>query len=396
MSQVVSEVMTPMAPTAATPTRGVVVNIVLPVYNEEASLETSVRRLHAYLTDEFPLTWQITVVDNASTDRTRAIASALSREFAEVTCLHLDRKGRGLALREAWSHSSSQVVAYMDIDLSTDLDALLPMVAPLASGHSEIAIGSRLAAGASVARGPKRELISRTYNLMLRAMFATQIRDMQCGFKAVRTDIALELLPAIQDNGWFFDTELLLLAERNGLRIHQVPVDWIDDPDSRVDIAKTAMDDARGALRLARTFVTGKGRVAFSSRRPALADDFGRRLVSFGLIGALSTMASLLLFFLVRGSIGAVAANALAITATFAMNTWLNARYTVRVGRPHWRRAVAIYLGALTLTSGALAVVQALHGGPTAEVVTVGLTWALSSVVRFVLLERTLTKRIPA
>lgn len=259
-----SEVMTPVARTAAAPSLGVVVNIVLPVYNEEADLETSVRRLHAYLTDEFPLTWQITVADNASTDRTRAIASALSRELPEVACLHLDRKGRGLALREAWSHSTSQVVAYMDIDLSTDLHALLPMIAPLASGHSEIAIGSRLAPGASVARGPKRELISRAYNLMLRAMFATQVRDMQCGFKAVRTDIAHELLPAIEDDGWFFDTELLLLAERNGLRIHQVPVDWIDDPDSRVNITKTALDDARGALRLARTFATGKGRVAFS------------------------------------------------------------------------------------------------------------------------------------
>jgi Glycosyltransferases, probably involved in cell wall biogenesis len=316
MSDVMSDVTTPMAPTAATPSLGVVVNIVLPVYNEETDLDTSVRRLHAYLTHEFPLTWQITVVDNASTDRTHAIASALSREFPEVSCLHLDRKGRGLALREAWSHSTSQVVAYMDIDLSTDLDALLPMIAPLASGHSEIAIGSRLAAGASVARGPKRELISRTYNLMLRAMFATQVRDMQCGFKAVRTDIARELLPAIEDNGWFFDTELLLLAERNGLRIHQVPVDWIDDPDSRVNITKTAMDDVRGALRLARTFATGQGRVAFSSPRPTLADDFGRRLVTFGVIGALSTMASLLLFLLLRESIGAVAANAVAITAT--------------------------------------------------------------------------------
>ena len=206
---------------------------------------------------------------------------------------HLDRKGRGHALREAWMASTAQVVAYMDIDLSTDLDALLPMVAPLASGHSEIAIGSRLAPGASVARGPKREFISRSYNLMVRAMFATQVRDMQCGFKAVRADVARELLPAVQDDEWFFDTELLLLAERNGLRIHEVPVDWVDDPGSTVDIAKTAAADALGALRLARTFAAGKGRVALSSARPTLDDDFGRKLVSFAVIGVISTIASL-------------------------------------------------------------------------------------------------------
>ena len=317
MSDVMSDVMTPgvaeltaVPRTVAVPPSGVVVNpvvvnpvvvnIVLPVYNEEADLESSVRRLLAFLADEFPLTWQITIVDNASTDRTGVIAAALSHELAGVSCLSLDRKGRGLALRAAWSASTSQVVAYMDIDLSTDLHALLPMIAPLASGHSEVAIGSRRAPGATVARGPKRELISRTYNLMLRAMFATQVRDMQCGFKAVRTDIARELLPAIEDNGWFFDTELLLLAERNGLRIHQVPVDWIDDPDSRVDIARTARDDLCGAIRLARSFASGRGRMAFGRPRPVAADDFGRRLLSIGVIGALGTLAALWAFFLTK------------------------------------------------------------------------------------------------
>ena len=247
--------MTPRASTAGQATVRSVVDIVLPVYNEAAELESSVRRLHTYLSTAFPLTWQITIVDNASTDRTAAIAQRLSDELVGVFWRHLDRKGRGHALREAWTASTAQVVAYMDIDLSTDLDALLPMVAPLASGHSEIAIGSRLAPGASVARGPKREFISRSYNLMVRAMFATQIRDMQCGFKAVRADVARELLPAVRDDEWFFDTELLLLAERNGLRTHEVPVDWVDDPGSTVDIAKTATADALGALQIGRAHV---------------------------------------------------------------------------------------------------------------------------------------------
>ena len=385
--------MTPSASPAPTPAAGPVVDIVLPVFNEAAELESSVRRLHSYLTTAFPLTWQITIVDNASTDRTAAIAQRLSDELLGVHWRHLDRKGRGHALREAWTASAAQVVAYMDIDLSTDLDALLPMVAPLASGHSEIAIGSRFAPGASVARGPKREFISRSYNLMVRAMFATQIRDMQCGFKALRADVARELLPAVEDDEWFFDTELLLLAERNGLRIHELPVDWVDDPGSTVNIAKTATADVRGALRLARTFATGHGRVAFSSPRPALDDDFGRTLVSFGVIGALSTIASLFLFLLLRTSLGAIGANAVAVTATFAANTWLNARYTARVGRPRWRRACAIYAGALLFTTAALAVAGSLDTNRTTELVTLGLTWSLASVARFLFLGRTLPTR---
>ena len=385
--------MTPRASPALTPAVGPVVDIVLPVYNEAAELESSVRRLHSYLTTAFPLTWQITIVDNASTDRTAAIAARVSDELLGVHWRHLDRKGRGHALREAWTESTSTVVAYMDIDLSTDLDALLPMVAPLASGHSEIAIGSRLAPGASVARGPKREFISRSYNLMLRAMFATQIRDMQCGFKAVRADIARELLPAIEDDEWFFDTELLLLAERNGLRIHEVPVDWIDDPGSTVNIAKTATADLRGALRLARAFATGKGRVAFSSPRPALDDDFGRKLVSFGVIGMLSTAASLICFLLLRDSWGAVGANAAAVTATFTANTWLNARYTARALRPRWRRAFAIYLGGLVVTTAALMVVGSLNAGTGVELLMVGLTWTVAGLARFLLLGRTPSKR---
>ena len=162
-------------------------------------------------------------------------------------------------MRTAWTASDAQIVAYMDVDLSTDLDALLPLVAPLVSGHSDVAIGSRLAAGASVARRPKRELISRVYNLMLRAAFAARVTDAQCGFKAVRADVARLLVPEIADNGWFFDTELLLLAEHNGLRIHEVPVDWVDDSDSRRTscIPRSAISWARPGWRV--RSCTGRG-----------------------------------------------------------------------------------------------------------------------------------------
>jgi glycosyltransferase involved in cell wall biosynthesis len=227
-----------------------IVDIVVPVYNEEADLESSVRRLRAYLDDRFPFDSAITIADNASTDATWAIARQLADSMPGVRALHLDEKGRGRALRQAWLASEAPIVAYTDVDLSTDLDALLPLVAPLLSGHSQVSIGSRLARGARVTRGPKRELISRSYNLILRTVLRVGFRDAQCGFKAMRADVARLLLPEVRDQAWFFDTELLVLAERAGLRVHEVPVDWVDDPDSRVAIGSTALADLRGVWRL--------------------------------------------------------------------------------------------------------------------------------------------------
>jgi glycosyltransferase involved in cell wall biosynthesis len=233
-----------------------VVEVVVPVHNEERALEASVRELRDYLDTRFPVPSTIVIVDNASTDRTWEIARRLSADLPGVEARHVDRKGRGLALRTAWAVSPAAVVAYMDVDLSTDLDALLPLVAPLLSGHSDVAIGSRLLPGSRVTRGIKRELISRCYNLVLRAALHTRVADAQCGFKALRADVAKPLLPTVADNGWFFDTELLVRAARRGLRIHEVPVDWIEDPDSRVDIVRTAWDDLKGIRRLRRDAAT--------------------------------------------------------------------------------------------------------------------------------------------
>jgi len=226
------------------------IEIVVPVYNEQDALEASIRTLHAFLGWRMPFAWRIVIADNASTDGTLPIARALAAELTGVGVLHLDAKGRGRALRAAWSSSDADVLCYMDVDLSTDLRALLPLVAPLISGHSELAIGTRLASGSRVRRGPKRELISRAYNRLLRALLRARFSDAQCGFKAIRADVARSLLPAIADDGWFFDTELLMLAQRAGLRIHEIPVDWTDDPDSRVDIVATALADLRGIARI--------------------------------------------------------------------------------------------------------------------------------------------------
>ncbi len=229
---------------------GPVLDVVIPVYNEERDLGPSVRRLHEHLSRTFPFSSVITIADNASRDGTLAVARGLAAELPGVRVLHLDAKGRGRALRAAWLASEAAIVAYMDVDLSTDLKALLPLVAPLVSGHSDIAIGSRLAHGARTKRGPKREFISRAYMLVLRLALGARFTDAQCGFKAVRTSVARDIVPRIEDQTWFFDTELLILAQRAGLRVHEVPVDWTDDPDSRVDIVRTAMDDLRGVVRL--------------------------------------------------------------------------------------------------------------------------------------------------
>jgi hypothetical protein len=296
------------------------VDVVIPVFNEAAVLEASVARLHEYLDSRFPFTWRITIVDNASNDGTWFRAARLARDSDQIRAVHLERKGRGLALRTAWSDSDAEVVAYMDVDLSTDLDALLPLIAPLVSGHSDVAIGSRLSAGASVARRPKRELISRSYNAILHTVFATSVHDAQCGFKAVRAEVARRLLPAVKDDGWFFDTELLLLAERNGLRIHEVPVDWIDDADSRVQVMRTATGDVAGTLRMAWTFLRGGGRVDLGeAAREHLADDFGRAIVSLGLLGVASATVASVLFLLLSGPVGARWAAFVALVAGIAV-----------------------------------------------------------------------------
>ena len=364
------------------------VDIVIPVYNEAKALAGSVNTLRAYLREHFPFTWRITIADNASTDATWQVATSLALTLDGVKAIHLDQKGRGRALRQAWGASDAAIVAYMDVDLSTGLDALLPLIAPLVSGHSDVAIGSRLVPGSSVARGPRREFISRTYNTILRTVFGNGFRDAQCGFKAVRREVAERLVPLVRDNEWFFDTELLLLAERNGLRVHEVPVTWIDDPDSRVKVAKTARDDLKGVARMANDFLHGRGTADLGAvARPQLDDDFGRQIVVFGKIGVVSTLVSLALFLWLRGSTGAVLANLIAVSATAVGNTWANRRYTfgyrgTRERGRHYLGGVVISLAGLAFSSLALANVS----GSLAQVLVLLLTWSVATLARFGLL----------
>lgn len=378
-----------------------VLDVVVPVYNEETDLEPCVRRLHAHLDDDFPYTFRITIADNASVDSTPQVAEQLASELAEVRVVRLEQKGRGRALRHVWSTSDSPVLAYLDVDLSTDLAALAPLVAPLISGHSDVAIGSRLARGSHVVRGPKREFISRCYNLLLRGTLAARFSDAQCGFKAIRADVASRLLPHVADPAWFFDTELLVLAQRSGLRIHEVPVDWVDDPDSRVDIVSTALADLRGIVRLLRGTVTGSVPVARlraqlgRAPRPVSADgvpeSLARQLVRFAAVGVASTLAYLVLYLLFRLGLGAQAANLSALLLTAIGNTAANRRLTFRVrgahrAPTHHLQGLVVFGLGLGLTSGSLAMLGVVtQPSRTLELATLVVANLLATIMRFLL-----------
>ena len=314
------------------------VDIVVPVYNEELDLEHSVRRLRAYLDACFPFHANVTIADNASTDDTQAIGERLAATVPGVSYMRLSDKGRGRALAAAWLLSKAEVVGYMDVDLSTDLGALLPLVAPLISGHSDVAVGSRLAPGSRVRRGAKRELISRCYNALLRVALGAWFRDAQCGFKAIRTETARRLVPRTENRSWFFDTELLVLAQRAGLRIHEVPVDWDDDPDSRVSILPTALEDLGGVWRLMRSGPS--------------------RIVRFATVGIASTLAYGLIYLALRELAAPWLANLVALIVTAVANTAANRRFTFGVqGRrgaaTDYAAGLTAFLIALVLTTGA-------------------------------------------
>ena len=226
------------------------VDITIPVLNEKGSLVSTLTTLAAHLDTQCPYDWCITVADNGSTDETFELATAFAAANPRTRVIRLEERGRGRALKQAWSTSTADVVAYMDVDLSTGLESLRPLLDPVVDDRCEVSIGSRLAPGAEIARTLQREVISRIYNLLARNFLHYGVVDAQCGFKAIRTSLARDLIPRIEDNGWFFDTELLALAHRSGARINEVPVRWVEDDDSRVNILTTATDDLKGIWRL--------------------------------------------------------------------------------------------------------------------------------------------------
>jgi putative flippase GtrA len=315
----------------------------------------------------------------------------------DICAVHLDQPGRGRALNAIWSNSDAEVLVYMDVDLSTDLNALLPLVAPLMSGHSDVAIGTRLAPGSRVARGPKREVISRCYNLLLHATLGVGFSDAQCGFKAIRAEPARHLLPLVRDTAWFFDSELLVLAERAGLRIHEVPVDWVDDPDSRVDIVSTALADLRGIARIGYGLTRGSIKVPLlrgdgTPGTPGTRARLAWQLPRFISIGVASTLAYAVLYLALRTFLPALAANLVSLLLTAVGNTAANRRLTFGIrGRDgaaaHQARGMIAFATGLLLTSGALLALHAAdpHAGRAVELAVLVAANLVATMSRFVL-----------
>jgi putative flippase GtrA len=369
------------------------VEVVVPVYNEAGALEAGITTLRRYLDESFPFRTLVTIADNGSTDGTGLIAQRLASTLDGVTAMILDRKGRGYALRSAWSASRAEVVAYMDVDLSTSLSALLPLVGSVLSDHSDIAVGNRLAPGSRVVRGPTRELISRAYSHIVRLALHSRVSDFQCGFKALRRECALRLLPLVEDDEWFFDTELLVTAERLGVRISETPVEWTDDPNSSVEIVATAADDLRGIWRIAhgRTLepAPAEREAAAADGAPATAD----QLLSFAGVGVLSTLSYLLLFALGWKGLGPWTANAAALAFCTLVNTALHrslARRSPagRPQRPSFALVVAVLYGvSLAATTAAIGVAGALVGPSlVADAVAATVASCAASLARFSLL----------
>ncbi|MEU4744901.1 bifunctional glycosyltransferase family 2/GtrA family protein [Actinosynnema sp. NPDC023658] len=376
----------------------------IPVHDEERALPGCVRVLHEFLAEQFPFDWTIVVVDNASTDDTLAVAHELADRFDRVRVHHLDRKGRGRALRESWEASEAAVVVYMDVDLSTGLNGLLPLVAPLVNGHSDLAIGSRLAPGSRTVRGPKREFVSRCYNALVRLTHGARFTDAQCGFKAARAEVIRPLLDHVRDDSWFFDTELLLLAEHNGLRVHEVPVDWVEVVDSRGDVLGTARADIRGLVRVARAKANGTARVAGLPRRPRLRathpdavlsrseGGLSWQVLSFAAIGTISTAANLALYGVFRTWWPVLVANLAALVITTLFNTEANRRYTFAArdkarGKSHVQGFVVFGLY-YAFTSAALLVLYRLapEPGRALELAVLLASSVLGTAGRFLLL----------
>jgi glycosyltransferase involved in cell wall biosynthesis len=227
------------------------VDVVIPCYNEVTVLRGSVERTLKLFDANPQYAWRVVIADNGSNDGTGDLARELEATDPRVHAHLLTIKGRGIALREAWTASTADVVAYMDVDLSTDIEHLPKLISMIAEGDCEVAIGSRLAKGSKTDRQLKREITSRGYVLMIRATFPRlRITDAQCGFKALSRKAVDTVVPRIENTMWFFDTEMLILAHQAGLKICELPVRWVEDRDSKVNILKTAAEDIRGLARM--------------------------------------------------------------------------------------------------------------------------------------------------
>ncbi|MBD3359736.1 MAG: glycosyltransferase [Candidatus Buchananbacteria bacterium] len=216
--------------------------LALPVYNEEKVLEKSVLKLYNYFKNNIKDDWQIVIVNNASIDKTKKVADSLAQKFLKVDSLNLEDKGRGNALKNVWQKYEADIYAYCDIDLATDIFAFKKLFNSIINGSANIAIGARYIKGSQTKRTLNRLIYSKVYIFLVRLFFPTKIKDFQCGFKAVDKKTVSEILPLVKDKEWFFDTELLLIAEKNDFKIKEIAVQWKENPETKVKFIRTIYD----------------------------------------------------------------------------------------------------------------------------------------------------------
>lgn len=213
------------------------INLTIPVYNEEKVLTTNINKLVSFLTEKIKEdNWQIIIANNASTDNTAKLAEQLASQNSKIKTFNLDIKGRGHALKYSWLNFPADILAYCDVDLATDINKL-PELFSLIKNDCDLAIGSRYLPDSASCRKFKRLIISKGYIFLVKIFFKTKLTDFQCGFKALSQRLASIIVPKLKDGGWFFDTELILLAgndANHNFIIKELPVNWQENKNSKV------------------------------------------------------------------------------------------------------------------------------------------------------------------
>jgi len=225
---------------------------ILPVYNEQDCVGKNSLLLCDFLEEKIQGDWTIRIVDNASTDNTLKMAQDASRECKKITVLHLDEKGKGRAIKNAMKDLSYDVYAFLDIDMSTDMNHIPELLRWIDEGY-DVVIGSRLLPGSNTKRSFRREILSRGYNILTRLLLGLPVRDTHCGFKALTRSVVEDVVPKVEDNEFFFDTELLARANKTGYKIKEMPVSWIEDADSKVNVKRTVINYLKNLVKLRRS-----------------------------------------------------------------------------------------------------------------------------------------------
>lgn len=290
--------------------------LVIPIYNEEKIIENTVRETIKYLNENTKYSYILVVADNASTDSSPEIVKNLQKEIPFLEYVRLPKKGRGLALHTVWKDFNAEVVAYMDADLSSPLTSLPNIIDPILNNESDVTFGSRLLPpGQAINRKGKRELTSQGYNFLLQFILGATFKDAQCGFKAISKEKFNQVEEEIKNQNWFYDTELLLISQYKGLRLKEVPITWVDDPDSSVKVFKTIVENLKEM-----------GRVYFTYRPESVFI----KLFKFAIIGVLSTVGTALLFFLLRFVLDPQLANIVSLSTATILNTIANKRFAFK------------------------------------------------------------------